>query len=83
MQDRAEIERRLSLVLKKPQHYHVTVIAYETATDNGFTWSTAYTLVANDIALAVDRAKAHSGKPNAHVKDVMQCSDPQHLEGID
>lgn len=78
-----EVERDLSLVLHKPQHYHAEVITYERADDNGqFYWSTSFNLIVNDLTLAVDRAKKLSRKENAFIRNVTQCSDADHLKGI-
>lgn len=78
------IERDSSLVLKAPQHYHVTVFAYRAeAVDGSFQWSTQFDLVANDVELAASRARALAKEPLSHVREVRQCSDPQHLEGIE
>lgn len=78
-----EIETDLTLVLKKPQHYHVTVFAYQSVTPEGtFQWSTEFTLVCNDVPLAVDRAKRLSDKKETHIGKVVQCSDPQHMENL-
>lgn len=77
------METDLSLVLHRPQHYHVTVFAYESINAEGqFQWSTEYTLVCNDVPLAVDRAKRLSNKKETHVGKVVQCSDPQHMENL-
>lgn len=78
------IETRRGLVLKRPQHYHVDVITYESANSEGvFQWSTAHQLIANDVELAIDRAKRLGKKAKAHVRNVSQCADPSHLEGLD
>jgi len=84
-QQALSVERNPSLVLKAPQHYHVTVMAYRELAADGqtFQWSTAFELVANDVELAASRARALAREPKSHVGSVRQCSDPQHLEGTD
>ena len=84
VRDMIGIERDPELVLTAPQHYHVTVITYEATSPEGvFQWSTEHNLIANDVPLAVDRAKRLADKHRAHVRTITQCADPAHLDGLD
>lgn len=79
-----KIERDLDLVLRAPQHFHVVVFNYRSALESGqMAWSTRFELVANDLQLAVSRAKKMGSEPNVHIGDVRQCADPAHLEGLE
>lgn len=73
-------------VLKNPQHYHVEVFCYEDEDHEtgNFKYSTRFELIGNDIELVKSRAEmlAEPNQKRVFVKDVKQCHDPLHLEGI-
>lgn len=73
-------------VLKKPQHYHVEIFCYESEDPetHNFDYSTRFELVGNDIELIKSRAEmlAEPSQRKTFVKDIKQCSDSTHLEGI-
>ena len=72
--------------LIRPQHYHVEVFCYEDEDPEtkNFNFSTRFELVGNDIELIKSRAEmlALPTQRKSFIKDVKQCSDPTHLEGI-
>lgn len=74
-------------VLKRPQHYHLEIYCYEDEDpkNHDFTYSTRFELVGNDIELIKSRAEmlASPNQKRLFVKDVKQCADPLHLEGIE
>lgn len=73
--------------LKKPQHYHVEIFCYEDedAETGNFKYSTRFELIGNDLELIRSRAEslAEPRQRKSFIKDVKQCSDPQHLEELD
>ena len=75
------IESDTSLVLKAPQHYHAVVSCYSGLAEDGKTFNhhTSVTLVGNDMALIVSRAKALTGRSNTHIQSITQCADSPHL----
>lgn len=74
-------------VLKKPQHYHLEIYCYEDEDPKtrDFTYSTRFELIGNDIELIKSRAEmlASPNQRKLFVKDIRQCADPLHLEGIE
>lgn len=83
-------ERRLQvasdpeLVLRKPQHYHIGAFLYRNLAPDGinFEMSTYVERVANDVTLAKSLLQKYAdpAQTNMHVREIRQCSDPQHLE---
>lgn len=73
--------------LKKPQHYHVEMFCYEEddPETHNFSYSTRFELIGNDLELIRSRAEslAEPRQRKSFIKDVKQCSDPQHLEELD
>lgn len=73
--------------LRKPQHYHVEVFCYEKEDPetHNFDYSTRFELIGNDIELIKSRAEmlALPTQSKSFIKDVKQCSDPTHLEGLE
>lgn len=84
MTSRIRISDKETLV--KPQHYHVEIFCYENEDPetHNFDYSTRFELVGNDIELIKSRAEmlAQPNQKKIFVKDVKQCADPTHLEGI-
>lgn len=71
--------------LPRPQHYHVELFAYASAGENGdFLQSTRFVYIVSDIGMAEFQAKreAKDFQTHIHIREVVQCSEPQHLEGL-
>lgn len=87
MKRKPDIEQNSSLVLSSPQHYHVEVFCYESEDKetHNFNYSTRFELIGNDVKLINTHALAlaEPNQKNIFVKDIKQCSDPTHLEGLD
>lgn len=79
------LARSEGIVLRRPQHFHVSIIAYQYANAAGeFQMSTRFTYIVNAIAAAEFQAEreAKPEQQNFHVHEVEQCWDPRHLKGI-
>ncbi len=71
-------------VLQPPQHLHVQICCYDEWTEAGPKGKHCdIIVVTNDESLAINQAKDMSHLPNGHLAGITQCSEVQHLEGIE
>lgn len=71
-------------VFRPPQHIHVQVWCYEGWDGRTSTGKTCDVwVIANDEVWAEQEGIRRSGLPEGHRTQITQCSDPQHLEGLE